>query len=122
MPWKKANKDLIDILEKMMLNYRCDRRMMFGAPTFFVNGNMFTGVHEDSIILRLSETDLKEMFAQFKEVKPFTPMGGHAMKEYAAVPESLASNPDAFKYWLDKSYNYASSLPQKAAKRTSGKR
>ena len=93
MPWKKANKDLINFLEKMMLNYRCDRRVMFGAPTFFVNGNMFACVHEDTIIIRLAELDLKEIFNRFKDVKPFTPMGNHIMKEYAAVPESFVEKP-----------------------------
>lgn len=121
MPWKKANKDLINLLEKMMLNYRCDRRVMFGAPTFFVNGNMFAGVHEDTIIIRLSELDLKEIFNLFKDVKPFTPMGNHIMKEYAAVPESFVEKPVVLKQWLDKSYKYASSLPHKAAKRSSKK-
>lgn len=121
MPWKKANNDLIDLLDKMMLNYRSDRRVMFGAPTFFVNGNMFAGVHEDTIILRLSEIDLKEIYGRFKDVKPFTPMGNHIMKEYAAVSESFVEKPVMLKQWLDKSYKYASSLPPKAAKRSSKK-
>ena len=109
MPWKKANKDLINLLEKMMLNYRCDRRVMFA------------GVHEDTIIIRLAELDLKEIFNRFKDVKPFTPMGNHIMKEYAAVPESFVEKPVVLKQWLDKSYKYASSLPHKAAKRSSKK-
>jgi TfoX/Sxy family transcriptional regulator of competence genes len=116
MPWKKANRELIDILEKHLFGYQCDRRLMFGAPTYFVNGNMFAGVHEDTIILRLSETDLKSIFSQFEDVKPFTPMGAHVMKEYATLPKGIAEKEDALKSWLERSYKYASSLPPKIAK------
>jgi TfoX/Sxy family transcriptional regulator of competence genes len=119
MPWKKANKALIDILGKHLADYQCDRRLMFGAPTYFVNGNMFAGVHEDTIILRLSEVDLKNIFSQFEEVKPFTPMGTHVMKEYATLPLVIAEKEDDLKSWLNRSYNYASSLPPKPAKQSS---
>jgi TfoX/Sxy family transcriptional regulator of competence genes len=94
---------------------------MFGAPTFFVNGNMFAGVHGDTIIMRLSEIDLKEIYSRFIDVQPFSPMGNHIMKEYAAVPESFMEKPVVLKQWLDKSYKYASSLPHKDAKRSSKK-
>jgi|WetSurMetagenome_2_1015567.scaffolds.fasta_scaffold37203_1 TfoX/Sxy family transcriptional regulator of competence genes len=122
MPWKKANKELIDILEKHISDYQCDRRLMFGAPTYFVNRNMFAGVHEDTIILRLSEVDLKSIFSQFEEAQPFTPMGTHVMKEYATLPLVIAEKEYELKSWLDKSYNYASSLPPKTAKRSTIKK
>ncbi len=113
MPWKKANKGLIDLLEKQMLNCQCERRVMFGSPTFFVRGNMFAGVHEDTIIIRLSQPDLKEIFTKLTDVRPFTPMGNRPMKEYAAMPQNVASQQDVLKHWLDRSYEYASSLPAK---------
>ena len=118
MPWKKANKGLIDLLEKQMKDYRCERKMMFGSPTFFLNNNMFAGVHEDTVILRLSEEDRKELFTRYQEAKPFTPMGAHVMKEYAALPEILCRDPEVFKRWLDRSYKYAGSLSPKAPKRS----
>jgi TfoX/Sxy family transcriptional regulator of competence genes len=122
MPWKKANPQLIALLEAQMKNYLSERRPMFGAPTYFVSGNMFAGVHEDTVILRLSESDLKEIMARHLEVKPFTPMGGHVMKEYAALPEKIVSNNEVFKNWLKKSYSYAASIPPKAKKARGGKK
>ena len=116
MPWKKANPELISILEKQMLGCQCDRRMMFGAPTYFINGNMFAGVHEDNIIIRLSEGDRKEIFTQYKDAKPFTPMGTHVMKEYAAVGEDFVRNEGVLKHWLDRAYKYAASLSPKISK------
>jgi len=92
--------------------------MMFGSPTFFVNNNMFAGVHEDTVIIRLSESDRNEIFSLQNEAKPFIPMAGHVMKEYAALPESICSNAELFQEWLNRSYQYASSLPYKQPKRS----
>jgi TfoX/Sxy family transcriptional regulator of competence genes len=116
MPWQKANKGMIALLEKQMLNYPADRRFMFGSPTFFVKGNMFAGVHQNTIILKLSEPDLSAILKKFEEVKRFTPMNGHVMKGYAAIPENIASQPLVLDEWLVKSFKYASSLPPKIAK------
>ncbi len=116
MAWKKANKELIRLLESEMLTYRCDRKMMFGSPTFFINNNMFAGVHEDTVIIRLSEGDRKDIFSLYNEVSPFIPMEGRVMREYAALPESICSKAEIFKEWLNRSYQYAVSLPPKEKK------
>ena len=117
MAWKKANSKLIELLGHSMLKYRCDRKMMFGSPTFFVNNNMFAGVHEDTVIIRLSEGDRKDIFSRHSEVLPFVPMQGHVMKEYAALPEIICNDAGTFQEWLSRSYNYTASLPPKEKKR-----
>ena len=121
MPWKKASKELIIQLEKLMRHYNCDRRLMFGSPTFFANGRMFTGVHEDTIILRLSAADQKEISTVQQDVTPFTPMG-RVMKDYVAIPVVVASQETVLKHWLDRSFEYTKSLPPKIAKRPAGKK
>ena len=120
MPWKKANKELIMLLESRMKDFLSERRPMFGSPTFFLRGNMFAGVHEDTVILRLAAPDLKEIMARHPEVKPFTPMGGRVMKEYAALPEKTVKS-EVFGNWLKKSYAYAASLPPKTKKSAGGR-
>jgi TfoX/Sxy family transcriptional regulator of competence genes len=117
MPWQKANPKLIEALEKVVIDYPCDRRFMFGSPTFFVNGNMFAGVHQDTVILRLSAKDLDTLFKQHPEAGPFTPMPNRPMKEYAALPESLVKNSAAFSALIKRSYEYAMSIPPKPEKR-----
>ena len=112
MPWKKANKELIGLLEKSVAQYPCDRRVMFGSPTFFVNNNMFAGVHEDTVIMRLPDADRQNIYSRNKEVKPFTPMG-RPMKEYVALPENFVKNATVFNEWLGRSFEYARSLPPK---------
>lgn len=89
---------------------------MFGSPTFFVTGNMFAGVHEDTVIMRLPETDRSKISSLYPEVKPFTPMG-RPMKEYVAVPENIVRNYNVFDEWLGRSFDFARSLPAKKPSR-----
>lgn len=117
MAWKKANKSLIKLLEENMVKYRCDRKMMFGSPTFFINNNMFAGVHEDTVILKLSDKDRARILDLYKDVKAFEPMLGRVMKGYVALSESICSNAGIFLEWLERSYKYAVTLPTKEPKR-----
>lgn len=40
------------------------RKQMSGYPTCVLNGNMFMGLHEDSLILRLAEADRAEFLSR----------------------------------------------------------
>jgi TfoX/Sxy family transcriptional regulator of competence genes len=115
--WKKANRNLIQLLENTVIKFPCDRRFMFGSPTFFVSGNMFSGVHQDTVILRLPDSERAALFKKHPEAGVFTPMPGRPMKEYAALPESLVKNTDLFVSLVERSYKYALSIPPKPAKR-----
>ena len=53
MPWKKANKDLIKLLEETVPLYKCDMKAMFGSPTFFVNGRIVVFKASDDIEQKL---------------------------------------------------------------------
>ena len=113
MKWKKVTPELNAFLEEQMAAFKADRRPMFGALTYFVNGNMFAGIHEETIILRLSEKDRAEIMAEFDEVRLFEPMEGRPMKEYVALPEPVYSRSDPFQKWIRRSFEYASSLKPK---------
>lgn len=117
MKWKKVTPELNRFLEDNMAGFPVEKRAMFGASTFFLNGNMFAGIHEDNIILRLSDSDRKAIAAEFDEIGPFEPMPGRPMKEYMAVPESVYTRPGVLRRWLEKSYDYAGSLPVKTKTR-----
>lgn len=114
MKWKKVTPELNRFLDENMASFPADRRPMFGASTYFVNGNMFVGIHEDRIIVRLSEVDRRDAFSLYDDVRPFEPMEGRVMKEYVTLPESVYSQPDVLREWLDRSYQYALSLKPKA--------
>ena len=122
MKWKKVSLELSEHLESALENYDCQKRMMFGCPAYFVNNNMFTGVHQDIIILRLSEDDRNSMQADFDEAEPFEPMKGRVMKEYLIIPEILYNDVDEFDTWLKKSFMFVSALPPKKSKKKAKKK
>jgi len=119
MPWKKASKELSEFLDGALSSFNCKKKLMFGSPAYFVNSNMFTGVFQDDIFIRLSEKDRSEITGLNDEVVPFEPMEGRIMKEYVVLPESLYSHREEFEKWLSHSYQYASGLPPKKGKKKS---
>lgn len=71
---------------------------------------MFAGVFGEEVFIRLGEADHAE--ANHAGAKPFQPVKGRTMKEYATLPTALLGEAP-LKAWLEKSYKYASSLPEK---------
>ena len=116
MKWEKCSTGLSDILADAMSAFPSQKRMMFGCPAYFINGNMFTGVHQSSIILRLTESDRNRIRQEFGEALPFEPFPGRPMKEYITVPAEIYENPKLFAEWIDQSLNYAAALPPKIAR------
>jgi hypothetical protein len=85
---------------------------MFGYPAGFIRGQMFTGLFQTSMILRLSPQDRETFLKQFA-TKLFEPMPGRVMREYVVVPKPLFSSSKTLEQWLAKASEYASSLPAK---------
>ena len=80
MEWKKAPTELVDFKTDKMKNVNGDYKKMFGYPAYFINGNMFAGVHGDKLFLRLSDADSVDIMKNCSEVTSFEPMPGRAMK------------------------------------------
>ncbi len=116
MDWKKAPEDLVAFLAQKTAKLNCDYRKMFGYPAYFVNGNMFTGLHGDKLFLRLSESDVEKITQLNLGVRAFEPMPGRPMKGYVVLPQPFFCNDKLFGEWLENSYKYALSLPPKKAK------
>lgn len=116
MAWKKASPEMSALLAEALEPFPAEKRQMFGFPAYFANGNMFTGIFEDVIILRLSDADREELRASYDEATPFEPMEGRPMREYLVVPESLCADREAFNHWLQRSFSWASGLPPKVKK------
>jgi TfoX/Sxy family transcriptional regulator of competence genes len=115
--WKKSSPELGKLLEGALVRFTCDRRMMFGSPVYMINRNMFAGVHQDNIFIRLSEADRKSILGKVTGATQFEPLKGHIMKEYITIPEALYKDAGAFEQWLKRSHAYAASLPPKASKK-----
>ncbi len=114
MPWPKPSAEKTTLLEHALTG-KGERRVLFGAPTWFVGGNMFAGVFGDDIFLRLTPTDQAEM--RRLGAKPFEPMKGGVMKEYLLLPHAVLSDDTLLAQWIDKSYSFVASLPAKAKKK-----
>jgi len=117
MKFGKPSPEMIKTLDAALLSFKCDRRLMFGAPVFMINRNMFAGVFENSIFMRLSDKDRADIQSKYSGARLFEPVKGHAMKQYAVIPVEIYGNAETLKEWLKRSYIYASSLPPKAGKK-----
>ncbi len=116
MAWRKSPQSLIDLFYEVLPDDpRIERRKMFGYPCAFLNGNMFTGLHQENFIVRLSEDDRQLANAQFN-AQPFDPMKGRPMREYIALPEEIMADETAVKDWVKRSLSFAGALPPKEKK------
>lgn len=114
--WKKANPELSEYLEEALEPFNCEEWKMFGQPAYFVDNNMFAGVFGDDLFIRLSKADREEILSSNDEALHFEPMG-RRMKEYVVLPDSLYNHREDFDKWLNRSYDYVSSLPPKKTKK-----
>jgi TfoX/Sxy family transcriptional regulator of competence genes len=89
------------------------QRTMFGYPAAFLSGNMFAGVFQDTVIVRLPQ-ELREALIE-QGGRPFEPMPGRVMKEYVVLPANTGRSPKLLHDWMDEAASYARTLPPKAA-------
>lgn len=115
--WQSAPMEHIRLFQEMLQAFPpVQMRQMFGYPCAFLQGQMFTGLFQDSFILRLSAED-RAQFLRLDGALPFEPMPGRPMKEYVVLPERLLTQKETLHRWLEKAFAYAGSLPAKEPKR-----
>jgi TfoX/Sxy family transcriptional regulator of competence genes len=115
MKLRKSPEALVATFDDVMPGPPATKRKMFGFPAGFINGNMFMGLFEDSMILRLP-AELREELIQLHGAKLFAPMAGRVMKEYVALPEPLVRDRAQLASWVGKALVHGESLEPKAAK------
>jgi len=115
MKLRKSPEELVATFDDVMPGPPATLRKMFGFPAGFINGNMFMGLFEDSMILRLPP-ELRDELIRLHGAKLFAPMAGRVMKEYVALPESLVRDREKLSAWVAKALVHGESLEPKAAK------
>ena len=116
MAWTKSPEWLIEIFyEALPVDDRLERRKMFGYPCAFVNGNMFTGLHQSNMVVRLPEEDREELL-RHDGTALFEPMEGRVMREYVALSPDILEDRDQLRAWAVRAFDYAQSLPVKPKK------
>jgi TfoX/Sxy family transcriptional regulator of competence genes len=122
MKWRQSPQSLIDTFNAVFPRPPAEGRKMFGFPAGFVNGNMFMGLHEHNMLLRLPEQFRNELL-EMPGAKPFEPMPGRPMREYVVVPPQLLEDRTALATWIARSLDYAAALaPKGGAKKSTRKR
>jgi TfoX/Sxy family transcriptional regulator of competence genes len=104
MKWEHAPDDLVQtFMGAVKVLPGVEVRKMFGYPCVFFRGQMFSGLHQSSMIVRLSDEDRAVFMTQ--GARPFEPMPGRPMKEYVVVPLAVISNEEQLDAWLIKHCN-----------------
>ena len=115
--FRSAPPDLITRFEKVMAALpEAQMRKTFGYPSAYVNGQMFGGLHNESMILKLPPEQLTA-FLTLEGAHPFEPMPGRPMRGYAVVPPSLLNSEAELVSWFRKAFEYVRSLPPKPPKK-----
>ena len=112
MKRRKPSEELIKTFESVVPGPPAVPRQMFGFPAAFVNGNMFMGLHQEDMLLRLPEDSRAELL-KVSGARIFEPMPGRPMREYVVVPPSLISDRKKLASWVAKALEYGSSLKPK---------
>jgi len=99
------------------------QKQMFGWPCCFVNGNLFTGLHKQSIIFRLSDDD-RAAILKLHGTADFEPMPGRKMKGYVILADPLRRDRVELRRWIESALKHTQALPPKArrAKKQSTKK
>ena len=113
MKWQKSPPELVDLFSSILPGPPAAGRKMFGYPAGFVNGNMFMGLFQDEMILRLPE-DARQKLVEAAGAKPFEPMPGRPMKEYVSVPRSVMKDRKKLGLWVKRAFEYGASLKPKS--------
>ena len=87
--------------------------MMFGPPAAFVRGNMFFGLFDEKLFVRLSDEDRAKAL-RTPGFATFEPMPGRAMFRYVVLPPSPLENPTLCRHWSARALDCAAGLPSKA--------
>jgi TfoX/Sxy family transcriptional regulator of competence genes len=113
MAWRKSSQELVQAFDAALPQRALvERRKMFGYPAAFVNGNMFAGLHQDDVLVRLPEAERQALLVSGG--RKFEPMHGRVMKNYLLLPE--ASDGPTLALWLRKAFDHTCALPAKGSR------
>lgn len=113
--WQKPSKETIAIYQNIVARLDgVEKRTLFGCPCAFVNGNMFFGVYQDQLFLRMND-EQRELLNQIAPVKSFSPMG-KVMKAYIDIPEEIINDQEKLLALVQNALHPAQVLPPKKTK------
>lgn len=114
--WKKPEQSTLDLYESISNQLTdIEKRKMFGYPCAFIKGNMFFGVFENDLFIRVSADHKAELMANngFTQLAPM----GRPMKEYLVIPVEVRINNTELINLVKQSLAFASGLTPKSRKK-----
>lgn len=106
------NEKLDSRIKKMVTRWKnTTQKKMFGGVCHLINGNMFCGVHKDSLILRLGEKTARDAM-DAGNAREFD-ITGKPMKGWVMVAEREYRSDTDLRAWLEKAKKFAKTLPAK---------
>jgi TfoX/Sxy family transcriptional regulator of competence genes len=103
-------------LASLLVSFPYDKRKMFGYDVYYVNNNMFAGVHGTNIFMRFPPDGIAGILKSEEGSAPFEPRAGLVMREYVSFNPRLLDDAPHFMQLLEQSFAYVSSLPPKIRK------
>ena len=117
VPWEKSSSDLVGLLNQAVpTGPNIQVKKMFGYPCAFVNSNLFTGLFNQSMIFRLSPSDLAA-FLDHPDTTVFEPMPGHQMKGHGVLRNPFDAGGEEVSNWMKCALQFGSRLPAKAPRK-----
>lgn len=92
---------------------RAARKKMFGMDCGAVNGNLFAGVFEKGVTLRVGKERVRALSAAHEGIGPFAP-GGRIWPEYALVVGERWKGTPELSAWVREALEHTAGLPAKA--------
>lgn len=122
MSFDKSSSSLVDLFQELApKGAAIEQRKMFGWPCSFVNGNLFFGLHKESMIFRLPESDFRE-FLRHKGAMNFEPMPGRKSKGFVAAAGPMLEDRKALGHWIARSLDHVRTMPKKPQKAAKGRK
>jgi hypothetical protein len=111
--FEKSPEKLIALFEELAPHEAgVTQKKMFGWPCCFMNGNLFLGLHKQSVIFRLSGTD-RAALLKLDGAADFEPMPGRKMREYVILANPMQRERAELERWIGRSLDFARTLPEK---------
>lgn len=121
MAWQKSAPALVEHFAACLPEDQAvERRKMFGCPCAFVNGNMFAGLHEQNLVLRLDQAGREHAIADHR-AQPFVVMG-KTMREYVVIGDAQARPESEVSALIAAALAYARTLPAKQSKQPAARK
>ena len=110
------SKEILQLYDKLIASNPGIERKGKTMPYTSINGHMFSFLDKDGNMgLRLSREDIEEFILKFNS--SLMEQYGSVMKEYVKVPSGLLRDTEILSKYLQKSFDYVSSLKPKPTKK-----